>query len=155
MNICNHLKAWGVTLGHGSFITVEFGKPVSSRQKERSPRGEWHLWVYLCVWYLEKSGELLGASEDPRLKLEVALQHLEHRTLETVKIFPPAFETVFVFSEGVALHLFPISTEEDEQWMLFAPDGNVLTIGPGFKWTYESSSTSPGSSAPCRKHSAG
>jgi hypothetical protein len=133
-------QGWDVTLGHGSFITIEFGKPLPSNDP-RSPRGEWHLWVYLCIWYLEKNGELLAASEDPRPKLEAAVHHLEHRTLQSVKLSLPALETVFVFDEGITLHLFPVYTEEFEQWFLYAPDGNVLTIGPGTQWTYESSAT--------------
>lgn len=135
------MKSWGTMLGEGSFITIEFGNSVLSTPQQKRFHGEWHLWIYLCVWYLEKDGELLAASEDPRPKLEAAVQHLDNRILYSVKFLPPAFETVFTFEKGISLHLFPIYSEEYEHWMLYTPDGNVLIIGPGTNWSYGSSST--------------
>ena len=55
-------QSWGASLGHGSFITVEFGDPLLTNNQQKISRGEWHLWIYLCVWYVEKDGELLAAS---------------------------------------------------------------------------------------------
>jgi hypothetical protein len=59
------LPAWNVRKGHGSFLTLEFGKPhlvvrqpivaapeasdeVRTALRHRSvyPHGEWHLWIY-------------------------------------------------------------------------------------------------------------
>lgn len=135
-------KSWGAALGHGSFITIEFGESMSSNRQQRY-RGEWHLWVYCCVWYLEKNGEFLVASEDSRSKLETAIQYLDNRVLNSVKLLPPAFETIFNFDEGVILHLFPVYSEEYEHWKLYTPDGNVLVIGPGTNWSYENASAVP------------
>jgi hypothetical protein len=135
-------RGWGAGLGYGSFITVEFGDPIPSQQQKKS-RGEWHLWIYCCVWYIEKDNKLLAASEDPRPKLEAAVQYLDNRILHSVKLLPPAFETVFTFDEGIILHLFPVYSEEYEHWKLYTPNGNVLLIGPGTSWSYENSSAIP------------
>jgi hypothetical protein len=132
-------RAWGVSLGVGSFITLEFGAVIQDKVPE-SPRGEWHLWVTYSAWYLEKNGEVLSASEDPRPRLRSAVQAMENRMLRSVEITCPALETVFCFDEALSLHLFPVYSQDYEHWLLYAPDGNVLTVGPGIEWSYSSAS---------------
>lgn len=39
---------WGVRLGHGSFLTMEFGRVKEEDHPARFPRGEWHQWLYMC-----------------------------------------------------------------------------------------------------------
>jgi hypothetical protein len=133
-------QAWGVSLGIGSFLTLEFGKPVVSK-KSQSLHGEWHLWVYCCAWRLEESNSILTASEDPRSKIERNIQRLNKLRLLSTQIFFPAWDATFQFEQQVILRLFAIHSEECEHWMLYTPDGNVLTLGPGSNWSYESSST--------------
>jgi hypothetical protein len=135
-------KAWGVSVGVGSFITLEFGDPIQSTELSRS-HGEWHLWIYYCAWRLEKGNSVLAGSEDPRPKLEQTVKCMEGLTLNSVEILPPALETIVRFSEQIVLRLFPIYSEEYEHWMLYTPNGNVLCIGPGSNWSYESSSAIP------------
>lgn len=131
-------KAWDVSLGHGSFITLEFGTPVSSSEVDKKPCGEWHLWVYCCAWRLEDENVVLASSEDSRSKLKVAIQRLEGRELCSVELLRPAWDTIFIFTEGVSLRLFSIHSEEYQHWMLFMPNGNCLVIGPGSNWSCES-----------------
>lgn len=130
-------QAWGAALGVGSFITLEFGASRPPVNERGSTHGEWHLWVYCCAWRLEGSGEVLAASEDARPQLEAAIQHLNGLAIRTVEVQPPALETTITFDGGIVLRLFPIFTEGFEHWMLYTPDGNVLTIGPGTTWSYE------------------
>jgi hypothetical protein len=133
--------AWAVSLGVGSFVTIEFGNPVSSHGKSKYLRGEWHLWITYCAWRLERGDKVIAASEDPRPKLRNAIQCMEGLTLHSVHVTPPALETAFMFGEEVVLRLFPIYSGEDyEHWMLYTPDRQVLVIGPGTSWAYESSS---------------
>lgn len=138
-------QSWGASLGYASFITIEFGNPVTSYVKQKEyVFGEWHLWVYCCAWYLEKDGEFLAASGDERPKLEVIVpQYLDKRVLHSIKIVRPAFETIFTFDEEVRLHIFPTYTEEYKHWMLHTPEDNVVVIGPGTNWSYESASAIP------------
>lgn len=134
--------AWGVKLGVGSFITIEFG-PSRTREGAKHAHGEWHLWVYYCAWRLDQENDVLAASEDPRPTMEAAVRRLEGQALRSVEVSAPALETTFRFSDGLVLRLFPIYSQEYEHWMFYTPDGHVLTIGPGTSWTYQSSSAVP------------
>lgn len=138
------LQAWGVSLGTGSFITLEFGKVLSPIEEAKHQHGEWHLWIYCSVWRLEIGNDMLVGSEDSRPMLESAIKHLEGATLRSVIVTSPAFDTLFEFEASIKLRVFPISFHDDyEHWMLYTPDGNVLTIGPGVKWDYQKSSEQP------------
>lgn len=137
-------KAWGVSLGVGSFITLEFGTLHPTNRSPKRPRGEWHLWVTHCAWRLEDESEVVAGSEDPRSNLKQAVQRINGLALRSVTITAPALETTLAF-DGVFLHLFPIYSAEFEHWLLFDPGGKVLRIGPGMNWTYESASEPPSS----------
>jgi hypothetical protein len=50
-------------------------------------------------------------------------------------VFHP-FDTIFTFEQHVVLRLFSAHAYDMERWMLFVPDGNVLTLGPGVTWSY-------------------
>ena len=58
-------------------------------------------------------------------------------TIRAVDVQPPALETTITFDGQFALRLFPIFSEGFEHWMLYTPDGNVLTVGPSTDWSYE------------------
>ena len=131
-------KAWNVSLGHGSFITMEFGVSLLSDEIDRQPRGEWHLWVYCCAWRLEEGNNVLASSEDSRLELELAVKRMAGLALRSIKIFRPAWDSIFTFEEQVVLRLFSIYSKECEHWMLFMPNGNDIIIGSGTKWSCES-----------------
>jgi hypothetical protein len=133
-------KAWGAELGVGSFVTIEFGSRRPATEASERPHGEWHLWVYCCAWRLETEDEVVAASEDPRQKLQAAVQRLNNRVLQAVKVERPALETTFTFDDELTLRLFPIFSKDFEHWMLYDPNGFVLTVGPGTEWSYEAAS---------------
>lgn len=128
-------RAWDVKRGHGSFVTLEFGEPV---EREGYTRGAWHLWVYCCGWRLDDGDEVVAAYEDDRELLAQAVTRIEGRVLERVDLTRPALESVWWFEGGLALRVFPITTREYEHWMLYQPDGDVLTVGPGTSWSLSS-----------------
>ena len=132
-------QAWGVSLGHGSFITMEFGK---QREQRGRIHGEWHLWVYGCAWRLEEPGRVLAASEDGRERLANAVPRLELLELRQFEVSPPALDTTFTFDGDVVLRLFSDYSDREgmESWMLFTPDDNVLVVGAGGKWVFHPSS---------------
>jgi len=132
-------KAWGVSLGEGSFITIEFGIPVPSEEDQEQIHGEWHLWIYCCSWRLEQGEEILAASEDSQSKLEEAVKTLECLTLYSVELLPPAWDTILNFEQQVILRLFSVYSEDYEHWILFTPNGDVINIGPGTHWSIEKS----------------
>jgi hypothetical protein len=132
-------KAWNVSLGVGSFITLEFGEPLPLGEQDKRIHGEWHLWVYMCAWRLEKNNEFIAGCEDPRDQLIEDVKLMEGLAIKSIEILAPACDTIIHFEDEVILRLFSIYSKENEHWMLFAPDGNVLVMGPGTSWSYESS----------------
>lgn len=132
------LKAWGVTLGVGSFVTLEFGREIPSEKPQGTPHGEWYLWIYNCDWRLEQGENVFAGSEDPREELKEVVRTLEGRILQSVKVEPPAFDTIFVFEDNLLLRTFTIYFRGDNKhWLLFTPNKKVLTVGPGVTWSFE------------------
>ena len=130
-------NAWGVKLGYGSFITANFGSLIDLGDNISS--GEWHLWVRHAYWRLEKENQVLVASEDDRENIEKYVSVISGLKLDTFEINPSTLETIFSFSEGVKVVITPTSYLQDkyDYWLFFTATGNVLTIGPGIKFSYE------------------
>lgn len=138
------MKPTRVKLGHGSFITMDFGRDIPQEMKTRNgPQmryfGEWHLWIYMCAWRIDKDKKPFAGSEDSREKIENCLSELANRTLKKVEILNTAFDTKFLFDEDIELYLFSFYTEDREQWMLFTPEEKVFKAGPGSEWSYHDS----------------
>jgi len=138
------IKPTRIKLGHGSFITMDFGRDIPQEIKTRNgPQtryfGEWHLWVYMCAWRIDKNKKPFAGSEDTREKIENCLLELANRTLKKAEILNDAFDTKLLFDEDMELYLFSFYTEEKEQWMLFTPDRKTFTAGPGCAWSYRDS----------------
>jgi hypothetical protein len=138
-------RPWGVALGVGSFVTMEFGATQPLRHAEERPHGAWHLWIRYPAWRLEAGDRVLAASEDPRDHLAASLQRLEGQVLRALEVVPPALDTVFAFEGGLRLRLFPMYSdaatesagEGYDHWLLFTPDDHVLVVGPGSRWKYQ------------------
>lgn len=133
-------RPWDVSLGHGSFLTMDFGGKRPERWSSLPARGDWHLWVQHVAWRLEQAEAVLAACEDPRPELAIAVKVLQGRTLQAMEVRTPALETTMTFEDGIVLRLFPVYTTAYEHWWLFTPNGNVLAIGPGIDWSYHLSS---------------
>ncbi len=127
------LCAWGVSPGHGGFLTLEFGE---HSQVQGAARGQWHLWIYCCDWSLFVEGKELCNSEDENGP-DQAAQVLDDLRFLKFSAFIEEGKCVFDFSEAVSLVTSPY--DESEQWMLYLPDGDVLSfradgkysLGPG------------------------
>ncbi len=135
-------KVFDVKLGHGSFITMDFGMPIevqveTSKGSRVFVRGEWHLWVYMCAWRIDRGGCPLVGSEDSREKISQKIIELMNKKIVSYNIDNKSLDADFCFEDDVVLHLFPTNTEEDEHWMIYTPDFNVLTAGPKSDWRYE------------------
>ena len=141
-------RVWQPMQNSGSFLTFEFGakvfpKSIKSKLLERirgprpiPDRGEWHLWIYMCAWRIEKGSEVLAGSEDDRPKIKAALQFFENKAIFSVEILSRSLDTLFAFEDGLTLHTFSMYPEECKHWVLFTPGGNVLSLGPGSSWSY-------------------
>jgi hypothetical protein len=134
-------KTWGVSLGFGSFITLEFGQPLPPSNEHKKIHGEWHLWLYNCAWRLEEEDRILAASGDERDKIETAIHRLDNLTLQSIDLLPPAWDAVFTFEHQILLRLFAMYSQDYESWFLYTPDGKVLSVCSGGYWSYESTSS--------------
>ncbi|MFF1868563.1 hypothetical protein [Kitasatospora herbaricolor] len=123
-------RAWNVRRGIGSFVTIEFGRPLKP-DANGNVHGEYHLWIMMAAWRLETADQVIVGSEDQ--DLDQALARLEGRLLTEVLIRPPALETRFDFA-GLRLETFPIYRRDPEEgeydhWILWLGDGDVLVAG--------------------------
>lgn len=127
--------AWGCRLGHGSFVTLEFGEPQPATGDV--VHGAWHLWVYGCAWRVERGDELLAGSDDDRDAMATAAHALDGLELEDVTVHAPGLDATWRFSGGCCLRLFSMSALQGEHWLVYLPDGQVLSAGPGGAWSLE------------------
>ena len=135
------IKPTRAKLGHGSFITIDFGRDISEQIKTRNGPvtryfGEWHLWVYMCAWRIDKDKKPFVGSEDSREKIENSLSELAARDFKGIEILDNAFDAKLHFGSDMELHLFSFYTEDETQWMLFTPENKVFNAGPNCKWSY-------------------
>ncbi len=136
---------YNLKLGYGSFLTMDFGRQIqvitrTKRGEKLSTRGEWHIWIYMCSWRIDKNKTPLVGSNDSREKIELALQKANNKKLLKYEILNDSLDAIFHFENKVTLSLFNTNTEEGEHWLLFTPDKNVLTIGPSNSISYGPSS---------------
>ncbi len=131
------LKLENISLGHGSFLTLDFGEKIKIRKDSDLMRGEWHLWIYMCSWRIVKEGLILTASNDSQESICRKIQELTQLKLIDFEIVNEFLDVNLLFEKHITISLFNCSTEEDsEHWMLFTPDYHALTVGPANKISY-------------------
>jgi hypothetical protein len=79
--------------------------------------------------------QIVASSEDPRERLQGAVRYLDGRELSLVRMEQPSLSAAFYFDDGIVLRTFSIYSADHEHWMLYLPDGNVFTAGPGTSWS--------------------
>jgi hypothetical protein len=126
-----HKCPWKVKLGHGSFLTFEFGRRVKDRGHVH---GEWHLWVYQSNWELLHGSRQLANSDSDRRVISVSVRRLEDAPLNKVSFEPADRRSTFVFGDfrlvvSPADYLDRVD-DRDEYWLLFMPNKDVLSVGP-------------------------
>jgi hypothetical protein len=141
------LPCWNVKPGYGSFLTLEFGEPHLKIREPREVksgskrvrellarrnvhvRGQWHLWIYCCEWEVYSGKKRVGHSD---LKasgtkwIERGARELDGQKLTGVRVKPKSGNSVFTFDLGSRLETKPYN-RRSEQWLLYEPDGRVLT----------------------------
>ena len=115
-----------INLGHGSFITMNFGKDIPEKIKTRhgieiSYFGEWHLWIYMCAWRIDLSGEPLIGSDDDREVVRYKLLDLNNKKLLEFSVLNSAFDALLKFESGYELKLFSYNVAENKQWLFYTP----------------------------------
>lgn len=131
---------WGVQLGHGSFLTMEFGKAREKGPSEKVEHGEWHLWLFMCNWRIESQGQVIAGSDDAREKIQEALRTAILDRITDIHVASPSLDLAIQFDSGARVSTFSSSSSQENQWCLSTPDGNSLCVDGGGTFTYGSSS---------------
>jgi hypothetical protein len=136
---------WNVSPGWGSFLTLNFGQPCLEVREPTEPkdscsprvrkllqrrrvtvRGQWRLWIYCCDWRVLENNKVVGDCSSGR-RIKRAAGTLDGQRLIQTEIISRGCRTVFHFDLGGRLETKPYN-RRSEQWMLFEPTGNVLTL---------------------------
>ena len=125
-------RPWRARLGHGSFLTFDFGPKVA---KDGHRHGAWRLWIYLSNWVLTHNGRQLATSDSNRHQIELAVRRLESVPFTGIGYAAEKVTTLFRF-EDFHLSVSPADyiekpNQRDEYYFLFMPGDVVLTVGPG------------------------
>jgi hypothetical protein len=119
--------AWGCSVGHGSFLMLNFGPRVEEQDERLAPRGLWHLWVYFGEWQIRVGDRTLASHADDRDAMETAVVQLDGRQLRSFNHGQSG--ATLEFSDGARLTV--TYQYEEPDWMLFYPDGNVVQCWGG------------------------
>ena len=143
------IPCWSVKQGHGSFLTFEFGLPhldikepilnssiENRRYRKVSIQGDWHLWVYCCDWEIFLDDKLSANSESSVEEINRALECIDGQKIIKIEIDPKTADTIFQFDLGGLLTTKHYTDEIDEQWILYEPKGNVLTVRSDGLYSY-------------------
>jgi len=154
------LPSWQVKKGYGSFLTLEFGRPhlhvrepYRSTSKSRRVRemaatrqvfvhGDWHLWIYCCDWKIFDGSRLVGSSKSTDRSIDQAARFLNGQKLIKARVVPRNMRSYFHFDLGGRLETTPFDRTR-EQWLLYEPNGNVLSVRADRKYSH-----GPGDRAP-------
>ena len=117
-------------LGHGSFLTFDLGKPLKGEQERR----EWHVWIYCCYWEMFRNESSVTHCEDNRLSISNSVESLAGRLFSKIAVGIDG-GSEFQFSDGTSIRTFPWE-EEAESWMIYTPEGIVLTLNSDGTWDY-------------------
>ena len=121
------LAPWRAQLGHGSFVTLEFGREVVLGPT--SARGEWSLWVYGASWKLLVGNQEVADFEGMRATLAAAIKRLNRLQVLSVTV-SEGLSVSINFADSVTFNFGRGPDPDLEDWKLFTPDGMVHIFGP-------------------------
>jgi hypothetical protein len=115
-------------LGHGSFLTFDFGQAFKQNHRFQY---EWHLWIQHVDWQLLRKRQQIANSESKRQVIQTAIARLETKVLKQVIHDPRARETRFVFSGDssdaeLICKAYSDARDDEYSWALYTPDMHVL-----------------------------
>jgi len=110
------------------------------------PRGEWWLWLN-ARWRFSMNGDRVATSSSSLKKRLLAVRDLDGQKLVEAFVRPRTGATRLAFDLGGVLEVWRLGRQEDRDlWLLYEPDGQVLSVrGDG---TYEHGPASDADKAP-------
>lgn len=129
------LKVARARRGFGGYITLDLGGESGRDTITHEPQHEWHLWVYMCDWDLNKGDKrILWRRESDNSLAGAVLELLNGEFLEAVDFDEKDDCFVFRFSGDYRLHLDPDFYDydgDDDLFMLFRyGDPDALNFAP-------------------------
>lgn len=112
-------------LGHGSFVTLEFGAIQHLYPRTGNPKYEWMIWLYQCNWRLELNGAFVTGCEDEREVME-GIHLLQDKALLSLTI-SPLLDLLLEFQGGCLLRVFRHAGGDTDHWLIYTPHNFVLT----------------------------
>lgn len=149
------LPAWQVRKGYASNLMLEFGerrtlvreavpeaKSLALRRPRSWVRGDWHLWVHSCNWTVTEGDTELANSESDDDGIEAAAQAIEGQRLLDLELDRATTQVRLTFDQRITLSMLAYESES-EAFLLYAPDGNVLTWRGDGCYCWSSGNTPP------------
>lgn len=147
---------WGVEYDRNVNLSMSFGDPIlkirepiqsispSNKIRELFARrhvtvkGKWWLWIFCAYWKLSFDGERAASGTSSFRQIQIGLAKLSGQILKQVEINPQTGATRFVFDLGGLLEVRRFERDSKEDlWMLYAPNGNVLTVRSDGQFSYQ------------------
>lgn len=128
---------------HGPYKTESRSRSIRERAAKRnvSVRGDWSLWIYCCNWTVFDGSRLVGDSTTKK-RIERAVRYLGGQKLVNAQLVVRGMRTLFEFDLGGRLETRPWD-RSSEQWLLYEPNGNVLTVRADKRYSYGSGNQQP------------
>jgi len=150
MSALKGLTCWDVSYGGaaGSTFQLALGEkvhlllpPETTKHSDTIPRfeGEASILVW-CAWRLDTPDDTLTSWDDTNESIEAGLTRLIGARLESVEVFPPAWDMNIEFSNRLYLHVFcdhvPGDPSFDGNWDVRIKN-TIITAGPGARYVVE------------------
>jgi hypothetical protein len=107
--------AWGLVRTHGSMFFLELGGSIL-RPGGLKAHGEWHFLIEMCQWRFDTKESILVGSEDDREFIDASFRRMELGVIERVEVTPPCHDLTLVFSSGIRLKTFFVSSAAKDEW---------------------------------------
>ncbi len=147
---------WGLAYDTQLNLSMSFGDPkliIQEPQKSKSKNplvrdlfsrrrvtvnGKWWLWIYCAYWKITLNGSRAATSSSSYLQISKSLTKLEGQILKEVHVNPRTGATRFDFDLGGILEVRRFErNSEDDLWMLYEPNGYVLSVHGDGRYSHE------------------
>ncbi len=117
-----------ISAAHGSFLMFEFGDIIDIKYKDGTTekRREWMLWLCQSAWRMEKQNKMSIGSLDKQEEILKVIPMLEGKKVMSIEIDENYFDITLVLSNEIVLKTFSAMLD-DEQWLVYRPDGLTFT----------------------------
>lgn len=122
-------RIWRSELGVGSFVTLDVGgRRINSVGTEQ---GAFFLWIYGAPWQVSREGATEASSDDAAIQMRIAVSDLAGKAIRKISMNPIDLGLDIAIGGDLRLSTRGLNDPDLEDWMLFLPNGTVLTAQQG------------------------